>query len=392
MIITFLVYHGYGSDRPPPGLKDVAAPRGIVMGVAVHPPRFSDERYERTITRDFDSVTPEVAMKFEVIHPCPPLALTEPTSDQYNASVAAWVASRSRDCDGSASSEWNWEPMDRVVAWAEEHDLMVYGHPFLWHLQNPGWITETDLSPAELRWIMRDHIAGIVHRYCARIYAYDVVNEGIAPDGSILALGPWHRVPDYIDLAFRDAREALERCHPAPESVRLFYNDFDIEYGRAQFYDAYVAQPGVYNKSEAVHNYLAGLLAADDPTPVDGVGLQAHLWLREDGDFLHDTADMVMTMKRFARLGLEIKITELDIPLYVDNPAAYLDEQAIQVAGVAAACLEVPACTGFTTWGLRDAQSWRGREWAPLLFSDEVCGDVYCAKPAYDALLELFKE
>jgi endo-1,4-beta-xylanase len=391
VIITLLVL--FTTSRSHIGLKDVAATRGMVIGVAVHPTRFDDERYERTIIRDFDSVTPEVAMKFEVIHPCPPPALTEPGSEYYNASVAAWVASPGVECNGSARAEWNWGPMDWIVAWAEEHGLKVYGHTFLWHLQNPGWVTETELSPAELRWIMRDHITTIVLRYCTRdIYAYDVVNEGVAPDGTFLALGPWHRVPGYIDLAFRDAREALERCHPEPESVRLFYNDFDIEYGRSQSYDEYVGQPGIYDKSEAVYNFLEGLLAADDPTPVDGIGLQAHLWLGGEREYLHDTEEMVAVMERFAALGLEIKITEVDLPLYVDDPADYLDEQAIHIAGVAAACLEVPACTGLTAWGLRDAHSWRGGEWAPLLFSDEACGDVYCAKPAYYALLELFKE
>jgi endo-1,4-beta-xylanase len=391
MIMVFLVL--YVNGRSHGGLKDVAARHGLKMGVAVHPSRFGDERYENTVVRNFGSVTPEVAMKFEVIHPCPPPSLTEPSSERYNATVAAWIASASVECDGSARAEWNWEPMDRVVGWAEEHGLGVYGHTFLWHLQNPGWVTETELSPAELRGIMHDHIATIVQRYCARdIYAYDVVNEGIAPDGSILALGPWHQVPGYIDLAFRDAREALERCHPEPESVRLFYNDFDIEYGRERFYPEYVAQPGIYDKSEEVYNFLAALLAADDPTPVDGIGLQAHLWLGGDEPYLHDTGEMIAVMDRFAALGLEIKITEMDLPLYVDDPAAFLDEQAIQIAGVAAACLEVPACTGFTTWGLRDGQSWRGGEWAPLLFLDEACGAVYCAKPAYYALLELFKE
>lgn len=370
------------------GLRDVAARHGLTVGVAVHPPRLEDERFAATVAQEFSSVTPEVVMKFEVIHPCPPPALTEPGSARYNPAVAAWVAAdETDDCDGSEATEWNWQPMDAIVDWAEANGIGVYGHTFAWHQQNPRWLTDTGLTPAERAWILEQHIETIIHRYCQRpVYAYDVVNEAITPDGSLLPLGPWYDLPNYPALPFRIARAALNDCHADPARVLLFYNDWGIEYGRSADFELFIAEPGEYNKSDAVYRRLAALLAGDDPAPIDGLGMQTHLQLGGPRPYPHDTAAMVAQMRRFAALGLAIRITELDMPLYGDDPARLLDEQAAQFGGVAAACRRVPACTGLTTWGLQDATSWRGEQHLPLLFSNDGCGPTFCPKAGYHAL------
>ena len=55
-----------------------------------------------------------------------------------------------------------------------------------------------------------------------------------------------------------------------------------------------------------------------------------------------------------------------------------------------AACLKVPACRIFNTWGLTDRYTWitwwTGNPDSPLLFDQD-----YQPKPAYFALLELLK-
>ena len=379
-------------EEPNESLKEVAQAHDIEVGVAVHPSRFDDPHLANTVSQEFSSVTPEVAMKFEVIHPCPPRALIDRTSPHFNLKVALWVALKPFDrCDSKGINEWDWEPMDKIVAWAEVNGLTIYGHTMLWHMQNPAWIMKID-SPAEREWLLKTHIETIIYRYCNDpIVAYDIVNEGMAPDGNLLPLGPWYDIPDYVDHAFRYARAALNRCHTDPASVKLFYNEWDFEYGRTRYYDMFVTQPGEYNKSEPVYNFLAELLSGDDPTPIDGLGMQTHLMMGGDKPYLHDTDEMVRIMTRFAELGLEIKITEVDMPIYAEDPTQFYEEQAAQFGGIATACRLVPACTGFATWGVRDGQSWRGGPFAPLMFSDERCGDTYCPKPAYFAVREAWK-
>ena len=380
-------------EEPNLSLKEAARPHEISVGVAVHPSRFNDVNYSNTVRQEFSSVTPEVAMKFEVIHPCPHPSLIDRNSRHFNLKIALWVATNPFDrCDGSVESEWNWQPMDEIVTWAEKNGLTVYGHTMLWHMQNPVWVGKIR-SPQEREWLLKSHIKTIIYRYCNDpIVAYDIVNEGMAPDGNFLPLGPWHDIPNYIDHAFRYAREALNQCHTDPQSVKLFYNDWDFEYGRTQHYDMFVNAPGEYNKSEGVYNLLSGLLAGDDPTPIDGLGMQTHLVMGGKSPYLHDTEEMVRTMTRFAELGLEIKITEVDMPIYAEDPTEFHDEQAAQFAGIATACRLVPACTGFAMWGLRNGQSWRGGKFSPLMYSDEQCDDTYCPKPGYFAVRDAWKE
>jgi len=91
----------------------------------------------------------------------------------------------------------------------------------------------------------------VVGRYRGRIYAWDVVNEAIADDGTLRDT-VWLRNigPEYIELAFRWAHEA------DPQAL-LFYNDYGAE------------DIGV--KSNAVYNLVKRLLEKD--VPIHGVGL-----------------------------------------------------------------------------------------------------------------------
>ena len=86
--------------------------------------------------------------------------------------------------------------------------------------------------------------------------------------------------------------------------------------------------------------------------PIDCVGFQAHLGTSLPSSFQSN-------LQRFADLGVDVQLTELDI-MQGSN-------QANMYAGVTNACLAVSRCTGITVWGVRDSDSWRGGDNA-LLF------------------------
>ncbi|WP_229796243.1 endo-1,4-beta-xylanase, partial [Saccharothrix coeruleofusca] len=65
------------------------------------------------------------------------------------------------------------------------------------------------------------------------------------------------------------------------------------------------------------------------------------------------------TLQRFADLGVEVQITELDIE-------GSGQTQAENFRRVTQACLAVARCTGITVWGIRDSDSWRASG-TPLL-------------------------
>ena len=123
------------------------------------------------------------------------------------------------------------------------------------------------------------------------------------------------------------------------------------------------------------------LLAAG--APLDGVGFQAHLGLIPIGQY-PDAATIETSLRRFADLGLEVELTELDVTLLAragDLPTR-LAFQGDYYRDVVEACTRVPACTGITLWGLADRYSWLRTffgvmDW-PLPFDDD-----WRRKPAY---------
>jgi hypothetical protein len=96
------------------------------------------------------------------------------------------------------------------------------------------------------------------------------------------------------------------------------------------------------------------------------VGFQSHLGTSIAGDYQAN-------LQRFADLGVDVQITELDVAAGANQAGIY--------ATVTRACLAVSRCTGITVWGIRDSDSWRARE-NPLLFTSSGA-----KKPAYTSVL-----
>ena len=132
---------------------------------------------------------------------------------------------------------------------------------------------------------MRDHIQTVVGRYKGRIQSWDVVNEALNEDGT-LRQSPWLKIigEDYIAKAFQYA-------HEADPQAPLTYNDYNLE-------------------NEAKRKGALALIAKlkAQGVPVTSVGLQGHdtfTWpALEDED---------ATISAFAKLGVKVAITELDI-------------------------------------------------------------------------------
>jgi endo-1,4-beta-xylanase len=389
----------------PISLRQAAEARKLRIGVT--DAGFGSVFYENTVPYEFNSLTPESVMKFENIHPCPPTWLIE-----SNASVAAWVREHGADrpetnlrcsLENATDDEWQWEGLDRLLTWTNTHNIGFRGHTFLWTLQNPGWIIHESitLTVEERQRTLEEHIRTAIEHTCtyANLYAYDVVNEAIQPDGTLVS-NAWSPIPNYIDLAFRTARQSLEKCHRL--DVKLYYNDFGFEYGE--------------EKADAIYTYLGSLLLRPNPTPINGIGFQTHSQTLYDGIPTHDPAALTATLDRFTNgLGLETALTETDLPIAAEDRSAWYDQQARWMSERLQACLSAVKCAGYTLWGTHDGESWRvyfKGDFDPLIFYDtrekvydpDLPGCVepgavslpgnerFCPKPAFQALLEQLKQ
>jgi endo-1,4-beta-xylanase len=325
------------SAAGPSTLRD--ASRHLRVGTAVGLPQlFDDQPYAGAVAREFDSVTPENAMKWESVEP-----------------------QRGVDTFG---------PADSIVAFAQAHDQLVRGHTLVWHNQLPSWltngVTSGDISPAELRDILRQHILAEAGHFKGQLYAWDVVNEAVNDDdaGSLRnTIWLQNLGPGYI-------ADALRWAHEADPHAKLYLNDYNIEW--------------IGPKSDRYYELAKELLAAG--VPLDGIGIQGHL------DIQYGFPDtLAANIKRFTDLGLEVSITELDVRIFTtgvtpEEFATELAKQADYYRQVFDACLTQRHCVGVTVWGFSDKYSW-----VPGFFTGEgaacLFDEAFHPKPAYNAVL-----
>jgi len=311
------------------------AAKDFLVGVAANTESFGREGYLDDV-KEFNYMVAENGCKFLNVHP-----------EQYTFNFT--------DCDAHYEK-------------ALEFDMKFRGHCLLWYGFLPMWMYQ--LKGKDVEQAIVEHITGVLEHYRGKIDTWDVVNEAIA-DNSTGANGTWdmrkshlyNEVPNYVDIAYKTAREV-------DPTVKLFYNDYDIE--------GIDIREG--NKTNAVYNFVKDLV--DRGVPIDGVGLQYHLHTDKQVKY----ENVMDTMARFGELGLEVQITEIDVNSVTGASDEVFELQARLYKEGLKACLDSPNCTAFIIWGIDDASSWRS-EGYPLIFNAD-----FTPKPAYYSLLNLLKE
>lgn len=325
-------------------LRQAADKIGLLVGTAADPPLFSQTKYARTLASQYNMIEPEGAMKWRA---------TEPSQGVFDFKAG-----------------------DRLVAFAEAHGMKVRGHNLLWDKDNPEWLTEGHFTPAQLKRIMKHHIQTVVRHFRGRVFAWDVVNEGLGSKGT-LDHSIWYDQPG-IGLAGQGSAyivQAFRWAHEADPHALLFYNEDHAD--------------DINVESDAMYKMVKEFRAQG--VPIDGVGLQMHIFTPANLP-----SHLAENIARFAKLGVEVHITELDVGLSVhghEHPSAsQLAWQAKVYRMAATACAENPDCTGFQTWGFTDRYSWipefsHGKRGAALPFDAN-----YKPKPAERAILDAFHQ
>ena len=319
------------------GLKDYYK-KYFPIGVAVSPQVINGPT-SGFILNEFNSLTPENAMKMGPIHP--------------------------------QENKYNWTDADAIVDFAMKNNIKVRGHNLCWHEQTPRWFFKDSLGKTVSKEVLlrrlKDHITTVVSRYKGKIYAWDVVNEAIDDDSTkFLRNSDWYQIcgEDFIAKAF-------EYAHAADPNAKLFYNDYNTE------------RP---EKRDRVYKLLKKLV--DAKVPIDGVGIQAHWSIFEPSE-----KDLRATLDKFSSLGLKVQVTELDISVYPwekdrrakkpNESDTYTPElekkQSAQYKMVFNVFRDYKkTLTGVTFWNISDKYTWLdnypvpGRKNYPLLFDQNL--------------------
>lgn len=322
------------------------------IGVAINQNQFTgqDTNGAALITSQFNAISPENVLKWEIVHPRP------------------------------GTNGYDFAPGDAYVAFGERNHMLITGHTLVWHEQTPPWVFQDENG----RWLsginaadrelllqrMRDHIQTVVGHYKGRIKIWDVVNEALNDsrnenDTNILRQkSPWVRVlgMDFIVKAF-------EYAHAADPAAILRYNDYSVE------------NPAKRQRLITLIKYLQS-----QNVPVMAIGSQTHanlIWPEPDleDDFLTEVS----------RLGLPVHITELDVngsqAGQRSQSADIMQNAQTNGGGQSVVSVQEKLAQQYgdlfkiflkhretvklvTFWGVTDADSWR-RNGHPLLFDGD---------------------
>ncbi len=313
---------------------------GKNFGTCVNPGISNNDDFGKTVSKNFNMVVLENAMKFDA---------TEPRRNSFS---------------------WN---ADGVVQYAKENKMKVRGHTLTWHGQNPDWVANTlnalsgDARRQEAINILKNHIYNVVGHWKGQIAEWDVVNECLEENqGRAVGDGyatrnysVWYTGfggEDYIDSAFVWA-------HQADPDAKLYINDYNIGHWGGGHYEN--------GKTHAMYNLAKRL--KDAGIPIDGVGMQMHTSVTG-----LNPAQIDETIKQFKAIGLNCIITEMDMPGGQVQDKKCVREisedelriQAEKYAAIADIMIKHSNAPTFLVWGVRDNQSWLdGSEGTkPLLF------------------------
>lgn len=330
----------FESDGDANTLAHYATTAGFRIGTAVSsytdPSQNSSQM--QLIDSNFNMLVPENCLKFDA---------TEPSRNTFTFGDA-----------------------DKLVNHAVKNGQYMRGHTLAWHSQVAQWISsdgkknDKNWTKEQLLDILKNHIMTVVTRYKGKIAEWDVVNECLDDDQSIVRTEPNNyklRQQSVWTLACGEAfiDSAFVWAHRADPDCRLILNDYSNEsMGSA--------------KAQAFYNLAKRL--KDSGIPIHGVGLQCHM----DAGSVNIKA-LGETLKRFGDIGLDCIITELDLGIN-DRSNASLQQQARDYYDIIATAAQYSNCRSVLIWGLSDDLSWRNNS-NPLLWDASLK-----AKPAYYAI------
>ena len=286
----FAAFRSVAGAAEAESLKRLAAEKGLIYGTTISARQITrDPAFIGLVAREAGLVVPENDMKWQDIN------RGAPGDDDYSRA-------------------------DTIAGFAVKSGMVLRGHNILWYFRTPQWFFTLPGREAKERAVV-ERIKTLVGRYRGIVHSWDVVNEPIEPkdgraDGLRQAVFLEALGPGYLDLAYRLTRETDTKA-------RLVVNEYNVELDTPEH--------------EARRAVLLDLLRRMKKagTPVDAVGIQAHLTAVGGPPF---------SPERLRRFFSDIAARD---QLVADTYRRFLD-----------AALDEPAVKMVVTWGLSDRHSW----------------------------------
>ena len=350
-----------------PGLKDVFA-NDFKIGTALTPDNLSSKPTMDLVEKHFSgSLTAGNEMK-------PDAVLNKDACQAYY-----------KETGDDTVPQISFGAAKPFLNYCQKNNIPVRIHTLVWHSQTPDWFFKVGYAD-DGEWVDKETMLARMENYIKAyfeeliklypdidFYACDVVNEAWTDGGAPRNPGEqgnggsnnsaWVQVfgdNSFIEPAFTFARKY------APKGCKLYYNDFN------EYMDS---------KLNAIVEMATDLKAKG---LIDGIGMQSHLDARQSLDAAFPSVNVYnKALDKYAALGLDIQVTELDATTPENPTEADFQVQADYYKGIwDAIYAHKDSISAVVIWGVTDDGSWRAKK-CPLLFDAD-----YKAKPAFHSIIE----
>ncbi len=310
----------------------------------------------------------------------------------YNKTISDEFSVMSLEWEFAANEIWtgeylyDYKYLDKALLFAKEHNMKVRGTHLLWYGQMPGWLENGNYSSDEVKTMLKAYINNLFTHiktdFPGIMTEVSVANEilrddNIQSDYGDLRQNFWVEKmgEHYIDSAFVWTSKAYPYA-------KLLLNEYGNEYNGD-------------SKTKRFIDLITRL--KNNNIPVDAVGLQCHFSIHDSYDVAFDTQKFEAAIAKYASLGYEVYLTELDVRINDDqtgeSEAKYL-QQAALYKKIFQSALKNNHVKEITFWGFNDDLSYLNgsAEWLPqsrdwgLIFDNN-----YNRKPAYYTIIEALK-
>jgi endo-1,4-beta-xylanase len=268
---------------------------------------------------------------------------------------------------------FNFERTDRIASFVKANKLQMRGHVLFWHTYYPNWLDDSS-NGLTLKHNIVNHLKVVMGRYRDQISSWNVVNEALDKDGSLLKstfnkgikrpnmyyqrIGPY-----YIDSLFLWTK--MNNVN-----AKLIYNDYGIEQ--------------INQKSDSLYNLVLRL--KKNNIPIDGIGMQCHFDLQKMPSF----ESISSNISRLEALGLTIDFTETDIRVKKPITSEKLKAQAKAYQELVKVFLAHKSTRLISFYGISDNCSWIPR-YFPDYSAACLFDSIYKQKPSYDSIISTLK-
>ena len=324
-------------------LYTLAAKHGFKMGAVISAQSVARKNYTDMVKADFNSMT---------------------GSNEFKAySLANQALSKKSE---NKMPVMVYTGADAIAKYAQENGIGIRGHVLVWDAYMPDWFfregytrengfVDRETMCRRLQYYIEEVVSHFENNFPGVVYCWDVVNEAVA-DGTneCKADDPRHvRTsrggtsnlfydvigPDYVELAFKYARDAVNKVNP---NIKLFYNDYNTFYP---------------NKREPITKLIESI--NKDEKLCDGLGMQGYIggYGQQAGCMNQNDIKLVReAINHYYSLGLEVQLTELALRNYdkeqMTKHQDFYKEFFTMLAGINTA--DTIKLTGVSIWGLID--------------------------------------